>query len=150
MKLTYIKGDLFDTKRDVIGHGVNCKGAFGAGVAAQVAKKYPEARQCYLDKYKREGWKPGDVQFVTVADYRVIANMATQEDYGGDGRRYVSYRGIAIAFDELLRFCKQGGWGVAIPKIGAGLAGGDWGVIEPLIVEAVERYSVPVDVYVPK
>ena len=40
----YAKGDLFDTDHQIIAHGCNCRGGYGAGIAGQMAKKYPKAR----------------------------------------------------------------------------------------------------------
>src|SRR5688572_21119765 len=98
--IEYLRGDLFQTKAEVIAHGVNCRGAFNAGVARQVRRLFPSAYAAYMEKLNKEGWNLGDVQFVAVAKSSptsftddkhkstVIANCATQRGYGyGQGQR---------------------------------------------------------------
>ena len=43
-----IKGDLLKAKEDIIIHQVNCQGAYGAGLAKQIANKYPKAKKEYV------------------------------------------------------------------------------------------------------
>ena len=42
--LTVVKGDLLSVTEGVIAHGVNCRGAFGSGVAGAIARKFPWVR----------------------------------------------------------------------------------------------------------
>jgi len=146
--LTHYKGDLFTTTRSVIAHGVNCRGAFAAGVAGQIAKRFPEVKRAYLCKYHSDGWLPGDCQFVTTWNGKIIVNMATQVSYGcpADGV-YVKYDAVKQCFDYTLDYCLGNGQGLAIPRIGSGLAGGDWGRIEAIIRDLLMERDVDVSVY---
>ena len=47
-----IDGNLFDSKANFIVHQTNCLGVMGAGVALQVAEKFPHVEKEYL-KYLR-------------------------------------------------------------------------------------------------
>src|ERR1044072_7927805 len=124
-KIKYIRGNLFDTNRIVIAHSCNCLGAFGSGVAGQIAKLYPDARKAYLEKFKDPGWKLGDVQIVEIPAHnlknknekRIIANMATQRTFGTTGK-HVSYPACFECFDKLFRFCEAEDLDVAMPKVG--------------------------------
>jgi O-acetyl-ADP-ribose deacetylase (regulator of RNase III) len=145
--LTYKKSDLFvfRTEPTIIAHGCNCRGGFGSGVAGQVARLYPQAREAYLAKYKSEGWQLGEVQYVSIIEHRTslwVANMATQDTYGGPGV-HVDYEAVKNCFDNLLAFA-EGVYAVSIPKIGAGLGGGDWEIIESIIVDRLKNYDVEV------
>jgi O-acetyl-ADP-ribose deacetylase (regulator of RNase III) len=42
------------------------------------------------------------------------------------------------------KFAKEKGLSIAIPKIGAGLAGGEWSVIEQILVKVFVDYDVTV------
>lgn len=132
--IKYIKGDLFLAPQTILAHGCNCLGGFGSGVAKTMAQKHPEAKKQYLKKFNSVGWKLGDVQYVK-SNGKIIANCATQYDYGSpkDGTVYVDYEAIRTCMTKLKKVCDENKLSVAIPKIGAGLAGGDWFLIENII-----------------
>lgn len=143
--IKYVKGDLFKATEDIIAHGCNCRGGFGSGVAGIMAKKHPKAKESYLNKHMTEGWKLGDIQ-VLESNGKFIANCATQDKYG-NGRfdeRFADYKAIEVCMLKLYKYCKMMNYTLAIPKIGAGLAGGDWTIIEPIINEVFEDMDVTV------
>jgi O-acetyl-ADP-ribose deacetylase (regulator of RNase III) len=131
MQIEYVKGDLLQTEVKHIIHGCNSKGVMGSGVAKVLREKYPRAYQDYNDVYNGYGLELGNVIVSVQDDGKVIHNAITQRDYGRDSSRvYVSYWAIAEAFRKINQ------WGIkeiALPKIGAGLANGDWNVISAII-----------------
>jgi O-acetyl-ADP-ribose deacetylase (regulator of RNase III) len=141
MKIQYIQGDLFETSIKVIVHGCNAQGVMGSGVAKIIREKYPRAYNRYSLEYKYENRLDlGKIITVPCPDHsnpnsvRVIVNAITQEFYGYDGRKYVSYDAIASVMSKIDKmFDVYGITKVAMPKIGAGLAGGDWNVISAII-----------------
>lgn len=142
--INYIKGDLFDTDADIIAHGCNCRGGYGSGVAKTMADKYPKARHYYLDKHDDDGWELGDVQYVTQRDGKIIANCATQDGYMPRNVCHADYGAIRKCMELVKDFAKGNGYKVAIPKIGAGLAGGDWTKIEKILNDVFSDYDVTV------
>lgn len=138
MTIEYRKGNLLDVTEGIIVHGCNAQGVMGSGVALAVKKKYPE---CY-DIYTRVPLSLGEVVWYDAStDYNDpphelwIANAITQEFYG-TGKRYVNYAAIAECFKKVFRNAKAlraGYHDVHFPKIGAGLGGGDWSIIEQII-----------------
>lgn len=131
MKIEYVKGDLLQTELRHIIHGCNSRGVMRSGVAKLIRDKYPQAYQDYYDRYNSNGLDLGSIVVSVQNDNKVIHNAITQENYG---RRsdivYVSYWAIANVFRHIES------WGIkaiAMPKIGAGLANGDWNVIEGII-----------------
>lgn len=140
-----VKGNVFDSDFDIIAHGCNCKGGFGAGVALAVAQKYPKARHHYLDKHRTEGWRLGEVQFVKVLGrQQYIANCATQKSFLPRGRKHADYDAIRTCMEKVRDFAKENKMTVAIPKIGAGLAGGDWKTIKKILDEVFVDFDVTV------
>lgn len=131
MKIEYIKGDLLRTEVNHIMHGCNSHGVMGSGVAKILREKYPQAYNDYIFKYNNYGLELGDIVVSVQNDGKVIHNAITQKDYGRrDDRVYVSYWAIAEAFRKInSRGIKE----IAMPKIGSGLAGGNWSVIEQII-----------------
>lgn len=139
-----VKGDVFKSKCDIIAHGCNCKGAFGSGVAGQMARIHPLAQRAYFEKHKTEGWRLGDAQFVE-SKGQIIANLGTQKNYGNaakTGQVYCDYEGIREAMTKVYEYAKANNKTVAIPKIGAGLAGGDWSTIKKIIKAIFHDYDI--------
>ena len=142
MKIDYVKGDLFATNIKIIAHGCNAQGVMGSGVAKIIREKYPKAYQRYRYQYEeRGGLKLGDIITVPCGDrvsdpdnYKIIINAITQEFYGSDGKRYVSYDAVAESMKKINQMFEIYGFEeIAMPKIGAGYGGGEWTVIEAII-----------------
>ena len=136
--IEYRKGNLLDVTSGIIAHGVNCQGVMGSGVAKAVREKYPHVYEKYTKDVKSwvEGFgstvgQLGRVQFVAVDSKLVVANCFTQ-DFFGTLKRQVDYDAVAVCFHELNKYKDLYGQ-LNIPKIGAGLGGGDWNVIESII-----------------
>jgi O-acetyl-ADP-ribose deacetylase (regulator of RNase III) len=140
----YKKGDLFEAPEDILAHGCNCRNGYGSGVAGLMAKKFPKAKYYYHEKFEEEGWKLGDVQFVSVYGARYIANCATQDGYLPRGVVHADYGAITLAMTTVKLFAKENKLSIAMPKIGAGLAGGDWNVIKLMLEVVFDDYDVTV------
>ena len=143
--IVYKQGDILATDEKKIAHGCNCSGGFGSGFAKSVAELYPNVKASYLYHHNTCGWRLGYVQVVAVDDAsgREIANCTTQQRYGRpDEGPYVSYPAIRQVIQQLVKKWSEG---FAMPKIGAGLAGGNWDVISKIIEE--ECGDVEVRVY---
>lgn len=100
-------GDVTAPTVGIIGHGVNCQGVMGSGVALTIRNKFPQAYEAYIE-HCRDFLKDsepyellGTVQLVQVADDLYIANMFTQVGFGKDGKQYASLDGVRGACMEL-------------------------------------------------
>ena len=129
--MIYQKGDLLSVESGIIAHGCNCQGVMGSGVAKLIKDKYPSAYRIYKYQEQTSGLKLSAVQLVMVDDSLYVANLMTHQFYGRDGKRYVSYDAIDEYLDNLL--ARSGKMQVNIPRIGAGLGGGEWEVISEII-----------------
>jgi len=145
-----LKGDIRETPILSIAHGVNCQGAMGSGVARALFQKWPEVRTEYLKFYaeaKEEGAKPEDFLGCTnkvVTDRKYIYNMFTQLEFGPADKQYVDYSAILKCFDDLRYEMPRA---IAVPKIGAGLAGGDWKVIRDILVKTTQKLGIDLVIY---
>jgi O-acetyl-ADP-ribose deacetylase (regulator of RNase III) len=149
--LKYARGDVLRAEANIIAHGVNCIGAFGAGVAGQIRQKWPEVYRAYLTKHKLgDGWHLGDWQLVQTQSNKLIANLATQHGYGyTDGQTvFADYNAIRTCMRSLFKYAQEHKLSIAMPKIGAGLAGGDWNIISQIIGDELNGYpDLKVTVY---
>ncbi len=73
----FVKGDIFLTECDAIGHGENCEGLSGAGIALEIKHRFPFAIQQYKKACHLGRFVPGVTQTVQCED-KIIVNMATQ------------------------------------------------------------------------
>lgn len=127
--LVYIENsNIFEV--GVIAHGCNAKGVFGAGVAKQVAEKYPAAKTSYFnhldEMYKRDLTALGTVDFHPVSKHLLIVNMITQEFYGKKPKDYVDYTAIHATMQRVIDISKKLYLDVHIPfMVGCGLGGGN-------------------------
>lgn len=141
MKIKYCKGDLLLADELHLVHGCNAQGVMGSGVARVIRAAYPQAYEDYITAHKQGKTLLGNI-IVSVQDNgRIIHNAITQEYYGRDGKTYVSYWAIAECFSKLESFNLGH---IALPKIGAGLGGGDWQVIEAIIENILVRTQATV------
>lgn len=150
----YIKGDITETELDYIVHGVNCRNTMGSGVARALFERWDEVKLEYHDFYnkmlKMGRTTPenllGAYHFVFTEDIDkfnetpVVINAFTQLDYGYDGKRRIDYEAIAKIFESLNE--KLEGETIAIPKIGCGLAGGNWEIVSRIIDDATPDVEV--------
>lgn len=137
-----INDDILNTDCDVIAHGVNCQGVMGSGVAKVLYEKWPTVRFAYLDYcHTRSPEKLlGRIEEVHTND-KLIINCFTQLEYGYDKKLYLSYD----ALERCIVKIKESGYKeVAIPKIGCGLAGGDWQIVSNIINEIAPEITFKV------
>lgn len=142
--IKYLEGDLFSTDADIIAHGCNCRNGYGSGVAYTMSQQYPKAKSLYHEKYDEEGWELGEVQFVLQNDGKYVANCATQRNFLPRGYQHADYSAIRECMEKVKTFAKNKGLSIAIPKIGAGLAGGNWHIIETILQEVFSDYDVTI------
>lgn len=135
-----VTGNLLHATSGIIVHGCNAQGVMGSGVAKDMKETYPEAFLAYRKAYEEKGLRVGDIIWVKVKNdpLLMVANAITQEFYGRDTNRvYVSYPAIEEAFNAIGVAARKYSLDVHYPKIGAGLANGDWSIIEAIIQKSL-------------
>lgn len=135
MKIEYVSGDLFNTSINTIVHGCNAQGVMGSGVARIIRNRYPEAYNTYKSIYNSATDKgldslPLGAVYYSESNNKVILHAITQKYYGRSGTRYTSYDAIAEAMSRINSMSMSA---IAMPRIGSGLGGGNWNVIEAII-----------------
>lgn len=142
----YVKGDLLDAFRerkfDAIVHGCNCFHTMGAGIAAAIAKQFPVAYDA--DKLTQYGRDKRGGYTLAETPYGKIVNGYTQFNPGRADPKYLytAIRTLFTKLDLILPSIIVGRPEVGIPKIGAGIAGGDWAVIEQIINEVTPNLDI--------
>lgn len=168
---TEVHGDLIklalDGKFDVIAHGCNCRSKMGSGLAPQMAKVFG------CDEFPMELWGPNinklgniDYQTFIIRENKVmslestennnndpkltVVNAYTQFNYGRNHKdgdlKPLDYEALTLCMRKLnIEFT---GKHIGLPKIGAGLAGGDWDYIKDIIKRELKDCNVTIVHYI--
>lgn len=148
--MNYIKGNLFDSKADVLCHQVNLYGVMGGGIAAEVRERFPDAYRKYKNfcsEYKFSEQLLGTSLIVKTdaTEKQYIANCFCQNESSKDGC-LTNYEKMRECFIYVINWMKQNGKkSVAFPyKIGCGIAGGDWNIVEKIIEDVFKDIEVEI------
>jgi O-acetyl-ADP-ribose deacetylase (regulator of RNase III) len=149
---THIKGNLLDSKAEVIGHCTNCRGAMGAGVALQIRRKWPVVFNRYhsIWEYYRTNHKESDQLGTTdlveteSGSNQYVANLYGQDDHDASLRQ-IDYEALYNSLAGLSKQMENKFKSVAFPfKMGCGLAGGEWTIVEAMIKFLFKNYDVEI------
>ena len=154
MTISYLQGDATTPVQGgpvVIVHVCNDMGKWGKGFVVAVSKRWSEPERTYRSAFANPPFPQlGDVQFVSVTDSITVANLIGQHGVRSPCAKTpppIRYPAIREGLKKVVSFaCKQGA-SVAMPRIGCGLAGGNWEAIEPIIEETLGTGGIPVSVY---
>lgn len=136
-------GDIFTSTAPAIGHGVNCEGVMGKGIAVEFKTRYPDMYEAYREICASKSLKPG-LSYMWIAEDKVIANIASQDLPGPNARYAWTIQGINAA----LNWCESNGIDrLAIPRIGAGIGGLKWADMYYLIVDQLNDHAVDLEVW---
>jgi len=125
------KGNLLEADEDIIGHGCNCMGSMGAGVAKQIKEVYPKAYEEYK-KITPDKKLLGEMQIVHINEDRIVLNLFTQVFYGRKHKKF-DYNNFHIIADKLSKLGFRLNKNIALPRVGAGYAKGNWKKIERIL-----------------
>jgi O-acetyl-ADP-ribose deacetylase (regulator of RNase III) len=145
--IEYRVGDIFD-QLDLthIAHQSNLYCTFGSGIAAVIKKKYPEAFAADCATKHGDMSKLGTFSMAFADDGKTVINLYAQ--IGIDSKhRTTSYDAMCKGLTELNRYLLNLNSPIVlgIPyKIGCGLAGGSWIIVESIIRDVFEKSSVKV------
>ena len=140
-----VRGDLIqlalEGKFDVIVHGANCFCVMGAGIAKCIADTFPYAYAADMH--------------TVVGDRAKLGKFSSAQVYIESGsievcNAYTQYTPGAVDKSKQLKWISQAfaaishafpGATIAYPKIGAGIANGDWSKIYPVICKALKNHD---------
>lgn len=130
-------GDMFTTTLSAVGHGVNCKGVMGSGIAKLIAQKYPNILQPYREALRTGELSVGKMFPVQVTPELQVFNLASQFETG----RNAKYEWVEASVKDSLEYCVRNNIkGFALPRIASDIGGLQWTKVAPLIAEIAEDY----------
>jgi O-acetyl-ADP-ribose deacetylase (regulator of RNase III) len=164
VKIEYKTADILAAPERIVVQGCNAKGVMGKGLAKQIRDRHPVVFETYRREYETRGLPLGSIVWVADGPHRVFANAITQDDYRRDPREpaiHADYVAIAQVVDYLdaiamlslketfhadifettgVRF-DEPVERIALPLIGAGLAGGSWKMISSIIETRSKNFT---------
>jgi O-acetyl-ADP-ribose deacetylase (regulator of RNase III) len=153
-RIKYIKGDATCPQAKgvkIICHVCNDIGGWGKGFVLAISKRWKEPEAAYRSwcaAGKEGGFALGNVQFVHVEPSIWIANMVAQRGIKrGSSGAPIRYESVAQCLKQVAAKAIELDASLHMPRIGCGLAGGDWSMIEPLIQENLGARGIAVTVY---
>ena len=158
MELEYTKGNLVDAyingHVNHLAHCCNCFNTMGAGIAREISQRLPEAARADGNTVCGDANKLGKLTFAECSMARpndMVFNLYGQFGYGSDSRqvRYNELKNALQIARVIIQSRSEGGRTpvLGIPKLGCGLAGGDWCVVEKLVKTALHGSGILVVVY---
>lgn len=161
---------------DVITHGCNCFCTMGAGIAPQMAEAFGcdmfPKELLYTNEIGLDGLihtvpsnnrgdinKLGTIDYLTHIRYKPddvgepfslsVVNSYTQYSYGKNHKdgvlKPIDYEALTMCMRKINHIFK--GKRIGLPKIGSGLAGGDWNIIKEIIINELKDCDVTVVIY---
>lgn len=155
--LNYVNGDATRPAgkgKKLVVHVCNDLGLWGRGFVLAISRRWSAPEESYRRWHgSRDGsFGLGRIQVVQVEDDLYVVNMVAQS--GIAGRRGgpevgppIQYADLKVCLTSVANLAKTLGASVHMPRIGAGLGGGDWSVVEKIITECLVNAGVSTTVY---
>lgn len=161
--LKYKQGDLITAAKNgevgIVAHCCNCFNAMNSGIARALAQAFPEVYEADQATVKGDinktgtftktynvGGLPGNIT-------PTVYNLYGQYNYGRSGL-YLRYPSLGCALasmatevrscNKILEYQGEPPEKVGMPKIGCGLAGGDWEIVSRMIEQIFEDIDVTI------
>ena len=147
MRLVIVQGsgDLLDADVDALVNTVNCVGVMGKGLALQFKQRHPSYFSRYAAACAAGEVRLGRVHVVSLD--RCFISFPTKGHFRSRSR----LADVSDGLDDLARVVRERGLrSVAVPALGAGLGGLDWGDVQPLIAAKLGSLDATVVVHPPQ
>jgi O-acetyl-ADP-ribose deacetylase (regulator of RNase III) len=149
-EIKYLKGDATspqEPENQIIAHICNDIGGWGKGFVLAISKKWKEPEKAYRNWHK-EGtdFELGQMQLVKVENKLWVANMIAQSGINTI-QKPIRYEAVLACLEQLTQEALALNASVHMPRIGCGLAGGKWDIIEPFIQQTLIKNEIKTFVY---
>jgi len=156
--IQYVTGDATEPiggGEKLICHVCNDMGGWGSGFVLAISRKWkgPERRYRALYTEVRQTQESrsiplGVTQYIKVEHNITVVNMIAQhQTWAEDGIPPIRYDAVERCLASVAQYAAKGRRSVHAPRFGAGLAGGDWSIIESIIKRELCELDISVFVY---
>lgn len=139
--MQFVKGNIFDCDAEALVNTVNTVGVMGKGVALQFKERFPLNYELYVIACKKGEVQVGKM-FITATSSLInpkwIINFPTKQHW----HHKSNYTFIKTGLDDLVEQVKNMGIAsIAIPPLGAGQGGLDWGKVKLILADKLSVLS---------
>jgi len=122
---------------------------WGGGIARKMAKRFPKAEARFSDAMIKlpQDARLGSVIFSQADDDITIASLIAQEGFGPSLFPRIRYAALGSCFESVVLRATEHSATIHMPKIGTGVAGGDWSTIEEMLDDVMVRADLSVTIY---
>jgi O-acetyl-ADP-ribose deacetylase (regulator of RNase III) len=145
--ITYLSGNLFDSKVQVLTNAVNCVGVMGKSVALEFKNRYPAMHAAYVKRCDKGEMKIGE-PWLWENDSVQVLNFPTKQHW----RNPSSLESIELGLMWLVsKYSEVGIYTIAMPALGCGNGGLSWADVEPMMQKHLDGLSdLEVFIYPPR
>ncbi len=154
MPLNYINGDAtrpIGSGNRIITHCCNDRGYWNAGFVKALSRRWSKPERAYRRWAAGNESLPftlGNVQFVRVAPGLCVANIIGQSGIANPRQKApIRYDAIRKALQCVRHLAITHNASIHMPRMGAGLAGGQWERIAEIVEGELCNYGLQVTVY---
>lgn len=126
---------------EVLVHGCNCFCTMGKGVAKIIKEKYPEVYKADCNTNYGDFNKLGTIDTVYCIDGSIIINAYTQYKYCSH-KPMLDYDALRLCLRKINQNYILKTRKIGLPKIGCGLAGGEWDLVKLIIEEELPNCTI--------
>ena len=135
--ISFITGNIFESKANCLVNTVNCEGYMGKGIAYQFKLRYPENNKDYV-----RACRSGELHIGSIHSYceggKFIVNIPTKNKWREKSK--MSY--VQIGLDLLVELIKEKNiQSIAVPPLGCGNGGLIWNEVKQVIEEKMSEVS---------
>lgn len=149
-KIIYLVGDATQPvdKQGIIAHISNDVGGWGSGFVTAISKRWSQPEKEYR-KLSKKNRKVGNVQFIVVDNNLIVANMIAQNGlrFNEFGVPAVNYAAIQVCMEKVCQMADKFNINIHSPRFGCGLAGGQWSIVEFILMKILPIYRCNLYVY---
>ncbi len=150
--IEYLTGDATQpvgAGNKILVHICNDVGGWGRGFVLALSNKWKQPEREYQRWFQSQiDFELGNVQFVEVEKDLLVANIIGQRDVVfQDSIPPIRYEAVEEGLKKVAQKAKEINASIHMPRIGAGLAGGDWNKIEAIINSELVDKGLKVRVY---
>ena len=143
-QIQYLKGDIFDSKAQVIVNTVNCQGVMGKGLALAFKERFPDMFLVY-----QQDCKAGRLRIGKITIYKKstpwILNFPTKNHWRYPSKLEYLEKGLEFL---VAHYKKVGITSIAFPKLGAQNGKLSWDAVGPLMAKYLSQLDIDVYIYI--
>ncbi|HEX7735488.1 MAG TPA: macro domain-containing protein [Ktedonobacteraceae bacterium] len=142
--IQYIKGDIFNSRAQVIVNTVNCQGVMGKGLALAFKQRYPDMFAVYERDCQTGKLKIGRPTIYQKSSPWIL-NFPTKNHWRHPSKLEYIEKGLAFLANNYKR---AGIISIAFPKLGAQNGKLEWDDVGPIMAKYLNQLDIDVYIYI--